>query len=53
MARKIRTGGVSVAGATNLVHAPFGGFKEPGIGRENGEWGLHEFTEAQAITWRG
>ena len=53
MAKKIRTGGVAIAGANNLLHAPFGGFKESGIGRESGEFGLHEFTEIQAIVWPG
>ena len=31
---------------------PFGGFKESGIGREGGRWGLDEYTEIQSITWR-
>lgn len=53
MAKKIRTGSVGIAGANNLLHAPFGGFKESGIGRESGEFGLHEFTEIQAISWPG
>lgn len=30
-------------------HMPFGGIKQSGIGTENAEYGLHEFTEVQAI----
>jgi aldehyde dehydrogenase (NAD+) len=29
--------------------APFGGFKQSGIGREHGRYGLEEFLEWQAI----
>ena len=31
-------------------NAPFGGFKDSGIGRENGRWGLESMTEVQSIT---
>lgn len=33
--------------------APFGGFKQSGLGREGGHEGLLEFTESQyvAVTW--
>lgn len=52
VAKRIRTGTVNVNGALNLLHTPFGGFKESGIGREGGRWGLQEYTEVQAIAWR-
>ena len=31
-------------------HIPFGGFKESGLGRENGSEGINEFLEVKAIS---
>jgi len=57
LAKRLRTGSVMVtngtgwAGATPFGIAPFGGFKESGIGREGGKYGLQEFSETQSIIW--
>jgi len=36
----------------NFLDAPFGGFKESGIGREGGRFGMEEYTEIQQIVWK-
>jgi aldehyde dehydrogenase (NAD+) len=32
--------------------APFGGFKQSGIGRELGEYGLQQYTEIKTVTMK-
>jgi acyl-CoA reductase-like NAD-dependent aldehyde dehydrogenase len=49
VARKIRTGQVEINGGAFNVVAPFGGYKQSGIGRELGEHGFEEFLEVKAI----
>ncbi|MEO8683597.1 MAG: aldehyde dehydrogenase family protein [Devosia sp.] len=50
MARQIRAGMVRINGASHARGAPFGGFKQSGIGREGGEYGLEDFLEVKAIS---
>ncbi|MFI5364440.1 MAG: aldehyde dehydrogenase family protein [Candidatus Binatia bacterium] len=52
VAKRIRTGTVNVNGAVSLLHTPFGGFKDSGIGREGGRWGMLEYSEVQGIAWK-
>ena len=52
VAKRLRTGTVNINSALNLLNLPFGGFKESGIGREGGEWGIAEYCEIQAIAWK-
>jgi acyl-CoA reductase-like NAD-dependent aldehyde dehydrogenase len=52
IAKRIRTGTVNINGGINLLHSPFGGFKESGIGREGSRWGMQEYTEIQSISWK-
>jgi aldehyde dehydrogenase (NAD+) len=48
-ARRMRTGQVDVNGARFNPLAPFGGYKQSGIGRELGRYGLEEFLEVKSI----
>jgi aldehyde dehydrogenase (NAD+) len=49
VARRIRTGQITVNGGAFNPLAPFGGFKQSGLGRESGRWGLEEFLEVKAL----
>ncbi|MEZ5111751.1 MAG: aldehyde dehydrogenase family protein [Microbacteriaceae bacterium] len=49
VARRIRTGQVAVNGGAFNPAAPFGGYKQSGIGREGGVLGLEDFLEVKAI----
>ena len=48
-ARRVRTGSVDVNGGAYNPMAPFGGYKQSGLGRELGRFGLEEFTEIKSI----
>lgn len=49
VAGKIQAGNVYVNNSPRDVAAPFGGYKESGIGREGGIYGMIEFTQQKAI----
>ena len=49
VARKMRTGQVSINGGAFNVSAPFGGYKLSGNGRELGVHGLEEYLEVKSI----
>lgn len=53
MATRIRTGSVSINGGGAGVNprAAFGGYKQSGLGREWGEFGLDEFLQTKSISW--
>ncbi len=49
VARRMRTGAVDVNGGAFNPVAPFGGYKQSGIGRELGPYGLSEFQQTKAV----
>lgn len=49
VARKIRAGEVNVNNGKWDPLAPFGGYKQSGIGREGGFYGLEEFVEIKTL----
>lgn len=49
VARRIRTGTVEINGAGVGFHAPIGGFKKSGIGREAGLEGFDAYVEIKSI----
>ncbi|CAN5414137.1 aldehyde dehydrogenase family protein [soil metagenome] len=48
VARRMRTGWISINGGFDF-HAPFGGYKRSGNGREWGEFGFHEYVEIKSL----
>ena len=49
VALQIRTGQVEVNGGSFNLAAPFGGYKQSGLGREAGTFGLEEFLEIKSL----
>jgi aldehyde dehydrogenase (NAD+) len=49
VARRMRTGQVDINGGAYNPQAPFGGYKQSGVGREMGPSALHEFEEVKSI----
>lgn len=48
-ARQVRTGQIDINGAAYNSRAPFGGYKQSGIGREQGVIAMDEFLETKSI----
>jgi aldehyde dehydrogenase (NAD+) len=48
VARRMRTGWISINGGFDF-HAPFGGYKRSGNGREWGDFGFHEYVEIKSL----
>src|SRR6202522_768305 len=52
IADKIRTGSIGVTGGLWYgADSPYGGYKNSGIGRQNGIEGFQQYTETKAIGW--
>ena len=49
VAKRIRTGNITVNGLLKSIEAPFGGFKQSGMGREGGPEGLKSYLETQTV----
>jgi aldehyde dehydrogenase (NAD+) len=49
VARRMRTGQVDINGGSFNAVAPFGGYKQSGVGRELGKFGLDEFLETKSL----
>jgi len=49
VARRLKAGQVEVNGGSFNPMAPFGGYKQSGLGREAGKFGLEEFCEVKAM----
>ncbi|HEX6394869.1 MAG TPA: aldehyde dehydrogenase family protein [Acidimicrobiales bacterium] len=49
IARRLRTGQVEVNGGAFNPNAPFGGYKQSGVGREYGRYGLEEFLQVKSL----
>lgn len=53
VAKRLRSGNVGINSLQRNHEAPFGGFKQSGVGRDGGSYGLHAYSEMQSIIWPG
>ena len=53
VARQLRAGQVNINYPEWDTHAPFGGYKQSGNGREYADWGIHDFVEVKGIIGYG
>jgi len=51
VARQLRTGTVQINGGPMNPDAPFGGYKQSGIGRDGGRYALNAYSELKYIGW--
>ena len=51
VARRLRTGTVQINGGPMNPDAPFGGYKQSGIGRDGGRYALNAYSELKYIGW--
>lgn len=51
VAKRLRSGNVGINTLQRNHEAPFGGFKQSGVGRDGGSFGLHAYSELQSIVW--
>lgn len=49
VASRIRTGQIDINGAPFNARAPFGGYKQSGVGREIGDFGLDDVLEIKSV----
>lgn len=49
VARKLKTGNITINDGARTPKAPFGGYKQSGLGRENGLYGVEDYLELKAI----
>jgi acyl-CoA reductase-like NAD-dependent aldehyde dehydrogenase len=53
LAPRLRAGNVAVNTLGRNPETPFGGFKQSGIGRDGGSYGLAAYSELQSVVWPG
>ena len=51
VAQRLRSGNVGINTLQRNHEAPFGGFKQSGVGRDGGSYGLLAYSELQSIVW--
>jgi acyl-CoA reductase-like NAD-dependent aldehyde dehydrogenase len=51
VSKRLRAGNVGINTTQRNHHAPFGGTKYSGVGRDGGLFGLHAYSELQSVVW--